>query len=67
MLGQGAACARIVLVAAALNVGLSVVLVPVLGLPGAAAATSLALFAAAAGNCALARRRLNVRTAIWDA
>jgi O-antigen/teichoic acid export membrane protein len=55
-----------VLVAAALNVGLSVVLVPVLGLPGAAAA-SLALFAAAAGNCALARRRLNVRTAIWDA
>jgi hypothetical protein len=43
MLGQGAACARIVLVAAALNVGLSVVLVPVLGLPGAAAA-SLALF-----------------------
>ena len=66
MLGQGAACARIVLVAAALNVGLSVVLVPVLGLPGAAAA-SLALLAAAAGNCALARRRLNVRTAIWDA
>jgi O-antigen/teichoic acid export membrane protein len=67
MLGQGAACARIVLVAAALNVGLSVVLVPVLGLPGAAATTSLALFAAAAGNCALARRRLNVRTTFWDA
>jgi O-antigen/teichoic acid export membrane protein len=65
MLGQGPLCARMLMMAAVLNVGLAVVLVPSLGLSGAAAATSLALFAAAAGNCALARRHLNLRTAIW--
>jgi hypothetical protein len=36
-----------------------------LRLAWAATATSLALVAAAAGNGALARRRLNLRTAIW--
>lgn len=65
MLGQGTASALLPLASALLSVALSAALVPAFGLGGAAAATSLALVAAAAGNCALARRRLNLRTAIW--
>jgi O-antigen/teichoic acid export membrane protein len=64
MLGQ-AASALLLLASALLSAALSAALVPAVGLGGAATATSLALVAAAAGNRALARRRLNLRTAIW--
>ena len=63
--GQGAASARLLICSALLSVALSATLVPAFGLAGAATAASLALVAAAAGNCALARRRLELRTAIW--
>jgi O-antigen/teichoic acid export membrane protein len=65
MLGQGSASALLLVASALLSVALSAALVPVFGLGGAATATSLAFVAVAAGNCALARRRLNLRTAIW--
>jgi O-antigen/teichoic acid export membrane protein len=65
MLGQGAASALLLVASALLSLALSTVLVPAFGLAGAATATSLALSAAAAGNCALARRRLSLKTAIW--
>jgi O-antigen/teichoic acid export membrane protein len=65
MLGHGAASALLLVASALLSLALSTVLVPTFGLVGAATATSLALIAAAAGNCVLARRRLNLKTAIW--
>jgi O-antigen/teichoic acid export membrane protein len=65
MLGHGAASALLLVASALLSLALSSVLVPAFGLRGAATATSLALIAAAAGNCLLARRRLNLKTAIW--
>jgi O-antigen/teichoic acid export membrane protein len=64
MLGEQSGCARILLVCAVLNVTLAILLVPRLGMNGAAIATSTALAAAAAMNYALARRRLGLEISI---
>ena len=66
MLGQQRATACVAIFAAALNIGLSLLLVPRLGLLGAATATATALVAAAALNMAVARMRLGLSIAIWS-
>ena len=65
MLGEQSICARILVVSAALSVALSLALVPLFGMLGAATATSLALLAASAAHSLVAWRRLKLKTAIW--
>jgi O-antigen/teichoic acid export membrane protein len=66
MLGQQAICARILVASAILSLALSVALVPHLGMIGAASATSAALAVASAMSCIAARRRLDLKIAIWS-
>jgi O-antigen/teichoic acid export membrane protein len=66
MSGEQRLCAAALLTAAVGNVALAMLLVPAFGLMGAAAATSLALAAAAVLNYAVARRRLGIGIAIWS-
>lgn len=64
-LGEQQLCATVLTTAATLDVALAFALVPSFGLAGAAAATSIALSAAAGLNYLVARRRLDIDIAIW--
>lgn len=66
MLGQQRASACVALCVAALNIALSLALVPRLGLVGAAAATAVSLFVSAALNTIVAWTRLGLRIGIWS-
>ena len=66
MLGQQRATACVAILAAGLNITLSLLLVPSMGLTGAATATATALVAAAALNATVARVRLGLSIAIWS-
>jgi O-antigen/teichoic acid export membrane protein len=66
MLGEQKACASVIAAMAALNIALSVLLVPRLGIHGAAAATATALVLGALLNTLVARRRLGLDFAIWS-
>jgi O-antigen/teichoic acid export membrane protein len=66
MLGQQRATACVAVCAALLNIALNLVLVPRLGLVGAAAATAISLVIIAVLNTAVARRQLGLRIAIWS-
>lgn len=67
MLGQQTACAIVLVVTSTLNVVLNLILVPWLGLMGAAAATSASLIATALMQYAVARVRLGLDVAVWGA
>jgi O-antigen/teichoic acid export membrane protein len=60
MLGEQRACAAVLAAAAALHVGASMVMVPRLGILGAAVAATLAMVASAVAMYRLARRRLGL-------
>ena len=64
MLGEQRICAAVLAFAAVLDVVLAFVLVPRLGITGAALATALALVSASMLNYAVARRRLGLETSI---
>jgi O-antigen/teichoic acid export membrane protein len=66
MLGEQQLCALVLVVSAVLDVALSFALVPVFGMLGAAAATSIALVTAAIMNYVVARRRLELEISIWN-
>lgn len=63
--GEQWACARALGTAAAIDVALSLMLVPAFGMIGAAAATTIALIVAALINRAAARRRLGFDIGVW--
>jgi len=65
MLGEHQICAAVLIVTALLNLALNFALVPVFGLVGAAAATSMSLATAALMSYVVARRRLEIEIAIW--
>lgn len=67
MSGGQAECARTLIIAAALNVALSVALVPLMGIIGAAVALALALATGAFLNYRAACRRLGFDIGIWAA
>lgn len=64
MLGEQRICAAVLASAAALDIVLAFVLVPRLGITGAALATALALVSASMLNYWVARRRLGLETSI---
>lgn len=64
MSGHQRGCATIYAATFAVNIGLNLVLIPMLGLAGAAIATSLAIIFEATCLAGLAKRRLNVTTFI---
>ena len=66
MLGEQRATACVAILAALVNVGLSLLFVPRFGLIGAAAATASSLVLAASLNAVVARRRLGLSIAIWS-
>ncbi len=66
MLGQQRATACVAVCVALLNIVLNVLLVPRLGLQGAAMATATSLAVGAALNVAVARMRLGLGIAIWN-
>lgn len=66
MLGQQRATACVAVCVALLNIALNLVLVPRLGLLGAATATATSLAISAALNTAVARLQLGLRIAIWS-
>ncbi len=65
MQGEQWRCAAVMLTAAALDIALNLILVPLYGLTGAAVATAVALTAAAMLNAAVAKARLGLDVAIW--
>lgn len=65
MLGEQRRSALVLMVAAALDIALNLILVPRFGTTGAAISTATALVSAAVMNAAVARRRLGLRVAIW--
>jgi O-antigen/teichoic acid export membrane protein len=65
MLGEQGLCALVLAASAVLDVALSFALVPAFGMMGAAAATAIALTAAAFMNYIVARRRLELEVSIW--
>ena len=65
MLGERWLCAAVLAVSAILNIALAFALVPVFGMKGAAAATSMALMTAAILNYVVARRRLELEISVW--
>ncbi len=64
MMGQQKLCAAVLAVTAALNISLNLVLVPRLGLIGAATATAISLMFAATMNNLVARRHLGIKLSI---
>ena len=66
VLGEQHLCALVLASAAALDIVLNFVLVPIYGLPGAATATAMALALAAACNAFVVQRRLGINVAIWS-
>ena len=66
MLGQQKICAIIIASMAVLNIGLNVLLVPRLGIIGAAIATATVLVLGAGLNTVFAQRRLGLNIAIWS-
>lgn len=66
MLGEHPLCALVLAVSAMLDIALSLALVPVFGMMGAAVATSVALVTAALMNYVVARRRLELEISIWN-
>src|SRR5262249_37797407 len=66
MLGEQTLCALVLVASAVLDVALCLALVPRFGMMGAAAATSIALSAAALMNYVVARRRLELEISIWN-
>jgi O-antigen/teichoic acid export membrane protein len=65
MLGEQALCATVLTACALLDIALNFALVPVYGLTGAAAATSISLMMAALMNSIVVWRRLEIEIAIW--
>lgn len=65
MLGQQRGAAGIALAVTVFNVVLNIILVPALGMMGAAIATATSLLAAAVLNAILARHELELNIAIW--
>jgi O-antigen/teichoic acid export membrane protein len=65
MQGEQKWCAIVMLTAACLNIALNLILVPIYGITGAAAATAASLMTAAFLNAAVARWRLGIEVAIW--
>lgn len=63
--GEQRACARALGLAAAIDVVLTLLLVPVLGTMGGAVATTVALIAAATLNREVARRKLGFDVGVW--
>ena len=66
MLGEQRTCAAILVLAAATDVALGLLLVPRFGIIGAAVATATALIGAAILQWYVARRRLALAIAIWE-
>ncbi len=64
MMGQQKWCAAVLAITAALNISLNFVLVPWLGLIGAASATAISLMFAATMNNLVARHRLGIKLSI---
>ena len=67
MLGERKQCASIYAIAFAINLMLCVVLIPRIGIEGAAAATSIALVAESIALYLVAKRRLGFHVFIWAA
>jgi O-antigen/teichoic acid export membrane protein len=65
MLGEQRRCATVMAIAATLNIGLNLLLVPRYGIVGAASATAAALITAALLNAWVARAKLGIKVAIW--
>lgn len=65
MADQQGACARVYLAAFALNVGLNLALIPILGLTGAALATASAMLFEAVALARLAKARLGLAPQVW--
>lgn len=65
MLGEQKACAAVIFSAAILNIILQIILVPRLGIHGAAIATAISLVTGALMNTIVARHRLGIEIAIW--
>jgi O-antigen/teichoic acid export membrane protein len=66
MLGEQRSCAAILVLAAAADIALGLILVPHYGIVGAAIATASALIGAAILQWHVARRRLSLAIAIWE-
>lgn len=66
MMGQQVACALALVATVAVNLSLNLLLIPQLGLYGAAIATSSAVVVEAVLLCVLARRRLGIDVLIWN-
>ena len=66
MLGEQKLCAIVLAATAVLNVGLALLLVPRLGLAGAALATTTALVSGAVLNTLVARHRLGIEVSVWS-
>ncbi len=66
MLGEQKACAAVIASTAVLNITLQLLLVPKLGINGAAIATALSLVIGALSNTFVAKRRLGLDIAIWS-
>lgn len=65
MLGEQKMCAAILILSAVATIVLNYLLVPLYGMAGAAAATSISLALAPVLHALVARRALNLETAIW--
>jgi O-antigen/teichoic acid export membrane protein len=65
MLGEQRLCAIVLVATLAVNLTLNILLVPRLGLMGAACATATALSLSAFVNAAIAHHRLGISVAIW--
>jgi O-antigen/teichoic acid export membrane protein len=65
MQGEQRLCAVVMMASAAMNILLNIILVPRLGIQGAAIATAASLIMAAGLNAAVARWRLGIDVAIW--
>jgi O-antigen/teichoic acid export membrane protein len=65
MVGEQRACAKVYAAAFALNIALCVVLIPLLGVAGAAVAISAAMILESAGLFWVTRKRLGLHVFIW--
>lgn len=66
MLGEQKACAAVIASTAVLNIILQLLLVPKLGIKGAAIATAVSLVIGALANTIVAKQRLGLDIAIWN-
>lgn len=65
MLGHQVICAKVLIATVVLNIAANFAIVPILGLPGAAIATSTAVIIESAILCYLAKRLVGINVLVW--